>query len=746
MMDQTYREFMLQRFQSGGFSTDDMLTTLLPLCRETLDAHEAGLVAPLNGTDELHVSHAQAWFQEAARKESTTNLTILRKLERLSTSAFEVVGEFKAETDVDTGARNVDNLGVGEFDEVVDRQMYLPGYTTWEQEIGHHDPLTDVFSLGMMMASLVTGLDFQIDESLEKFVTSRANLFALAPTLHPVVARVIYRMTELDRHKRVQDLSAIINTLANYRDQESDIEFELASIEGFETKDHRTKQAVVLSKLKQRLFDISKRNRLLNFRATMQSVNLTQASVPLSFNLATIKADQLLIWNQSLHKKACSGKPISLNSFLNFSEAIYLPGLLDRIVAEARRDAAEFGMAQLRLAVCFLSWANLKEKPIQQFESPLLLLPVRLKKKKGLTDKYTIEILEPIAEVNPVVRHQFKELYEIDLPESIDLDKTDVDQFYDFLVNHIENSQSGITLHKIEKPHVSIVHEKAKRRLDQYRRRARLSGRGMRNFMELDYSYDPANYHPLGVRIFANFVQPTSLHLREIIETANPPKKPCAEEIDPTEESNTEEVKRTVVHLGQDETSPYHWQFDLCNVTLANFKYRKMSLVRDYDLLLEEPRDNAPFDSVFSLNPQKPSEKEKSRIQMDERFDVVPCDPTQASSIARGRAGESYIIQGPPGTGKSQTIANLIADQVAQGKRVLFVCEKRAAIDVVYSRLKQRGLEKLCCLIHDSQNRQKRIRNGSQEQLPRIPGFIEQTIKQASRDAQCTEQNSKHPS
>jgi hypothetical protein len=88
---------------------------------------------------------------------------------------------------------------------------------------------------------------------------------------------------------------------------------------------------------------------------------------------------------------------------------------------------------------------------------------------------------------------------------------------------------------------------------------------------------------------------------------------------------------------------------------------------------------------------------------LDDRFDVVPCDPTQATAIAEARRGASYIIQGPPGTGKSQTIANLIADYVARGQRVLFVCEKRAAIDVVYARLRQCGLAPLCSLIHDSQ-------------------------------------------
>ena len=79
----------------------------------------------------------------------------------------------------------------------------------------------------------------------------------------------------------------------------------------------------------------------------------------------------------------------------------------------------------------------------------------------------------------------------------------------------------------------------------------------------------------------------------------------------------------------------------------------------------------------------------------------------RSGAIARRATGRSLIIQGPPGTGKSQTITNLIADYVARGKRVLFVCEKRAAIDVVFHRLRQQGLDELCCLIHDSQTDKK---------------------------------------
>ncbi|HWI57448.1 MAG TPA: AAA domain-containing protein, partial [Bacillota bacterium] len=149
--------------------------------------------------------------------------------------------------------------------------------------------------------------------------------------------------------------------------------------------------------------------------------------------------------------------------------------------------------------------------------------------------------------------------------------------------------------------------------------------------------------------------------------------------------------------------NPYAWEFDLCAMTLGNFNYRKMTLVRDYANLIETDLVSEAFDQIFSLEPKPPETGPAPALPLKEQYLVIPCDGTQASAVARARTGGSYIIQGPPGTGKSQTITNLIADYIARGKRVLFVCEKRAAIDVVYYRLRQQGLGELCCLIHDSQ-------------------------------------------
>ena len=62
-------------------------------------------------------------------------------------------------------------------------------------------------------------------------------------------------------------------------------------------------------------------------------------------------------------------------------------------------------------------------------------------------------------------------------------------------------------------------------------------------------------------------------------------------------------------------------------------------------------------------------------------------DAFQENALKAVKKGNSIVVQGPPGTGKSQLICNLISDFIARGKRVLVVCQKRAALDVVYNRL-----------------------------------------------------------
>ena len=88
---------------------------------------------------------------------------------------------------------------------------------------------------------------------------------------------------------------------------------------------------------------------------------------------------------------------------------------------------------------------------------------------------------------------------------------------------------------------------------------------------------------------------------------------------------------------------------------------------------------------------------------------VVDADFTQTLAIESVRQGRSMVVQGPPGTGKSQSITNIIATAVMDGKRVLFVAEKLAALQVVQRRLQKEGLGALCLELHSNKSNKKTV-------------------------------------
>ena len=88
---------------------------------------------------------------------------------------------------------------------------------------------------------------------------------------------------------------------------------------------------------------------------------------------------------------------------------------------------------------------------------------------------------------------------------------------------------------------------------------------------------------------------------------------------------------------------------------------------------------------------------------------VVDADSSQIEAIEMAKSGQSFVLQGPPGTGKSQTITNIIAECLSDGKKVLFVSEKLAALNVVYDKLKQAGLSEFCLQLHSHKANKKDI-------------------------------------
>ena len=89
---------------------------------------------------------------------------------------------------------------------------------------------------------------------------------------------------------------------------------------------------------------------------------------------------------------------------------------------------------------------------------------------------------------------------------------------------------------------------------------------------------------------------------------------------------------------------------------------------------------------------------------------ILDADSSQQIALRMARAGYSFVIQGPPGTGKSQTIINIIAESIGTGKKVLFVSEKQAALDIVFDKLNKYGLSDFVLQMHNNKQSKSDIR------------------------------------
>lgn len=145
-------------------------------------------------------------------------------------------------------------------------------------------------------------------------------------------------------------------------------------------------------------------------------------------------------------------------------------------------------------------------------------------------------------------------------------------------------------------------------------------------------------------------------------------------------------------------------------LVLANFAYARLPMVRDLENATEQLVANELIAALAgdeqcrrAIRDQWPAPGDipsPDEISPEDEFLVLDADSSQNYAINGVLAGHSLIIKGPPGTGKSQTIANLIASLVARNETVLFVAEKRAAIDVVTKRLAQHRLGELVLDLH----------------------------------------------
>lgn len=172
------------------------------------------------------------------------------------------------------------------------------------------------------------------------------------------------------------------------------------------------------------------------------------------------------------------------------------------------------------------------------------------------------------------------------------------------------------------------------------------------------------------------------------------------------------------------------WKIDADGISLGFFSFSKLLMYRD--LAVDAWPDGALVDHNLTRGLlYEGFEREEPLFGAEDRLDdvlppeqlfhVVDADASQAKVIEEVRSGRNLVVQGPPGTGKSQTIANIIAAAVRDGKRVLFLAEKMAALSVVHDRLVKVGLRDICLELH-SRSANKR----------EVLGELAKTMTQAS--------------
>jgi very-short-patch-repair endonuclease len=159
------------------------------------------------------------------------------------------------------------------------------------------------------------------------------------------------------------------------------------------------------------------------------------------------------------------------------------------------------------------------------------------------------------------------------------------------------------------------------------------------------------------------------------------------------------------------------FQVKACAV-LGNFAFQKMAMVKDLQERAEELEahdiiaaiaGDSDARSAAGASEQGVDPRELDGTPPENEFVILDADSSQQCAIHGILAEQNAVVHGPPGTGKSQTIANLIASLAAIGKRVLFVAEKRAALDVVLSRLNNVGLGHLAIDLHGADLSPRRV-------------------------------------
>jgi superfamily I DNA and/or RNA helicase len=172
-------------------------------------------------------------------------------------------------------------------------------------------------------------------------------------------------------------------------------------------------------------------------------------------------------------------------------------------------------------------------------------------------------------------------------------------------------------------------------------------------------------------------------------------------------------IKEITSHIAKQT----NWTIDADAIELGFFSFGKFLIYNDLDTEQwpntakpeRHPNVTALLENGFHEDVLEDEHDLDADTKANELFRVVDADSSQLMAMLAVQDGGNLVIQGPPGTGKSQTITNIIANAVGQGKKVLFVAEKMAALDVVKRRLDNIDLGMGCLELHSHKTNKRDV-------------------------------------
>ncbi|MEH6305430.1 DUF3320 domain-containing protein [Olivibacter sp. CPCC 100613] len=183
-----------------------------------------------------------------------------------------------------------------------------------------------------------------------------------------------------------------------------------------------------------------------------------------------------------------------------------------------------------------------------------------------------------------------------------------------------------------------------------------------------------------------------------------------------------------------------NWKVDRDHIELGFFSFGKFMIYHDLDCnqwpAENQPPNQALLQALFTegFKDAAPTANEEHDLDIYPEaakiFHVMDADSSQLLALLAVNEGRNMVIQGPPGTGKSQTITNMIANAIGQGKKVLFVAEKLAALEVVKRRLDTIDLGEACIELHSHKSNKKELH----EELRRILDLGRPTLTHLERE------------